>query len=279
MQITIRGNRRRRWLVAGWLTIVAILAGCSSSTPVGPIRSSVSFSTDPPSSTNTAATDAGTTSVSPVQPAGTLTASDGSGNTARLMISLGTIQPASQITDPVIQACADNISQLSSSLDHTMAVPVAIQIQLTSTLSSDIAVNLVNQYLAVKGDAPEPAANEEPFLLAEGYAAGPECAIPDAINGRIQWQNAPPGVPQTWHGYILQANAITPNDPTGAASAIHRLLLDPMITLGASLAKVNYLPASSPFEMLCQYPMGGGSGRPLLALSPSWVLNYGCSPA
>jgi hypothetical protein len=172
------------------------------------------------------------------------------------VISLGTIQPASQITDPVIQACANDISQLSSNLDHTMAVPIAIRIQLTSTLSSAIVVNLVNQYLAVKGDAPEPASNEEPFLLAEGYAAGPGCAIPDAINGRIQWQNAAPGVPQTWHGYILEPNAITPNDPTGAASAIHRLLLDPMVTLGASLAKVSYLPASSPFEMLCQYPDG-----------------------
>jgi hypothetical protein len=279
VQITIRGYRRRRWSVVGWLTVAAILAGCSSSTPAGPIRSSISFSTEPPSSTSTAATDSGATAPSPVQTAATFTASDDSGNTASMVISLGTIQPASQITDPVVQACAADISQLSSSLDHTMAVPVAIRIQLTSSLSSDIVVNLVNQYLAVKGDSPEAASNEEPFLLAEGYAAGPACAIPDAINGRIQWQNAPPGAPQTWHGYILQANAITPNDPTGAASAIHRLLLDPMVTLGASLAKVNYLPASSPFEVLCQYPMGGGGGRPLLAIVPSWVLNYGCSPA
>src|SRR5690349_1593233 len=102
------------------LIVVALLAGCSSSTPAGPVRSTVSFSTEPPSSTSTAATDSGTGSPSPVQTAGTFTASDNSGNTASMVISLGTVQPASQITDPVIQACADDISQLSSSLDHTM---------------------------------------------------------------------------------------------------------------------------------------------------------------
>jgi hypothetical protein len=255
------------------------LTACSGSTPVGPIRSSVSFSTDPPNVTSTAATDAGTASASPVQTAGTYTGSDDSGNAARMVISLGTIQPASQITDPVLQACADKVSSLSSSFDRTQAVPISIQIQLTSTLSSNLIVNLSEQYLAVHGGSPEAASNEEPFLLAAGYATGPECAIPDAINGRIQWQNARPGVPQVWHGYILQANAMTPNDPSGAASDIHRLLLNPLVSLSAaSLANMTFVTASSPSEVLCQYPMGGGGGRPLLAIDPSWVLNYGCSP-
>ncbi|MBV9821446.1 MAG: hypothetical protein JO144_04320, partial [Actinobacteria bacterium] len=117
------------------------------------------------------------------------------------------------------------------------------------------------------------------ILLAKAYSTGPECADPDA-NARVNWHNASPGVPYTWHGYILEPNAITPNDPTGAASDLPRLLLDPLVFLSAgSFPTINYDKASSPSEVLCQYPMGGGSGRPLLAIDPSTALNYGCSSA
>jgi hypothetical protein len=256
------------------------LTACSSSTPEGPVQSSISFSTDPPSVTSTAATESSTAAASAVQTAGTLTGSDDSGNAARLVISLGSIQPANQITDPVLQACADDLGKLGSNFDRTEAVPITIQIQLTSALSSNLIVNLAEQYLAVHGGSPEGASTEDAFLLAEGYASGPKCNQADAVEGWIHWTNASPGVPYVWHGYILEANTMTPNDPTGSASPIHRLLLDPLVSLSAgSLADMTFETASSPFEVLCRYPMGGGGGRPLLATDPSRVLSYGCSPA
>ncbi|MFL6164292.1 MAG: hypothetical protein ACJ74U_18985 [Jatrophihabitantaceae bacterium] len=196
-----------------------------------------------------------------------------------MVISLGTIQAASKISDNVIQACSSDIAQAGSSFDRTLAVPITIQLQLTSTLSSTIAVNLAKEYVAVAGGAPEPATNDKLILLAKGYASGPECDTPDG-DAQVVWQNAPAGVRQVWHGYILQPDAITPNAPTGGNSDIFRLLLDPTVSLSAgSLADLNYTTADSPFEVLCQYPIGGGGGRPLLAIEPSRVLNYGCSPA
>ncbi len=39
------------------------------------------------------------------------------------------------------------------------------------------------------------------------------------------------------------------------------------------------LLTNSPFAVLCQYPIAGGSGFQVLAIDPSAVLNYTCSTA
>jgi hypothetical protein len=260
------------------------LTACSSSTPVGPVQSSVSFSTEPPSSTSTAAIDSGAGLSSPMQTAGTYTASDSSGNTARMVISLGTIQPANQITDNLMQACSSDITQIGSSLDRSLAVPITVSIQLTSSLSNTLGVSLVDQYLAVAGGPPEKVIST-PIFFAEGYSDGSQCASPSmdpTTAGQITWNNAAAGIPHTWRGYLIRADAITPNDPTGAASDLHRLLVNPTVSLSETTpaANLNYITANSPFEVYCKYAVASlGNGRPLLAIDPSAVLNYGCSPA
>jgi hypothetical protein len=163
-------------------------------------------------------------------------------------------------------------------------VPITVSIQLTSSLASTIGVSLVDQYLAVAGGPPEKVIST-PIFFAGGYSSGPQCDSPARTPpqpGRSPGANAAAGIQHTWQGYLIQADAITPNDPNGAASDMHRLLLNPTVNLSETTpsANLNYVTANSPFEVLCQYAVASlGNGRPLLAIDPSRVLNYGCSPA
>ncbi|HJQ00846.1 MAG TPA: hypothetical protein VJ851_04540 [Jatrophihabitans sp.] len=216
-----------------------------------------------------------------MQTAAVLDAADSAGNKAKLTIGLGKIQPANQITDSLVQTCSSAIAGLGSSLDRSLAVAITVRIQVTSSLPTTLAVSLVDQYLAV-ADGPAEKVVSTPIFFAEGYSSGPQCASPSmdpTTAGQISWNNSPAGVQQAWHGYIIQANAITPNDPTGAASDLHKLLINPVVSVGQSTMNdsIHYDTANSPFEMLCQ--TFGGNNQPLVAIDPSAIVFKGCSPA
>jgi hypothetical protein len=277
---------RRRLAISSVIPLLGglLLAGCggSSGSSTGNQQAvtvpSTSMSANSPTRTTASNPASGDSSV---QTAAVVTTSDSAGNKASLTISLGKIQPANQITDSLVQTCSSNIASLGSSLDRSLAIPISLSIKVTSSLPTTLGVSLVDQYLAVPA-APVSKVVSTPIFFAEGYSDGPQCASPSmnpTTAGQITWNNSPAGAPQTWRGYIIQANAITPNDPTGSASDLHKLLIDPVVSVGQSTINdgIHYDTANSPFEMLCQ--SFGGDNQPLVAIDPTAVTSKGCSPA
>jgi hypothetical protein len=209
---------------------------------------------------------------SPTGPTTQFSATDKAGNAATFTVSLGTIQPANQITDPVIQACTDNIANLGSGLDRSLAIPISLHMQVTSSLPTTVSIRLGSDYLAEIGGQPDTAL-ANPIFFAKNYTEGPQCGslLQDADEAAsVAWKDATPTGQYTWHGYILQANALTPSDPTGATSDLHKLLIDPEVFLTDPISlNLTYNPANSPFEVTCQYPSAKAADDPSSPSTPS----------
>lgn len=167
----------------------------------------------------------------------------------------------------------------------------------TTVVDSWIHDLVINQIGGVHSDGSQTTAGSSPIVFQhDSIMGGTNDAVFDETSGSsltvtgclftadqtggnagvITWKNVSPGSSNTWQGDLIDANAITPNDPTGAHSDLRSLLLDPIVSLGGpQAADISYHNAQSANEVSCPSDFGQAPA-PYIAFDSTTVVKLKC---
>lgn len=251
----------RRSMLAVGLLVGGTLAGCSSS-PGAPVAQS---------STNAVAAPAAVSSSSsppappaPAAYAATGTASDSQGDTATVSVSVGTPVPLTSIGLENVSSCEDD--NFNYRTDQWMATPVQVTVTLTSSLAVPVFVSIDGTQAVDSSGSVGPNGNL-PGWASSAQGSG-NCEIET-----ISWGNVAPGHPVTWSGWLMDPDAITPDDPNGSSAETEILLL-PVLDFGSGDADFKSDAAASHNLVECGnlFPP-----TPEIAVDKSLAISRGCT--
>jgi hypothetical protein len=169
------------------------------------------------------------------------TASDQQGNSVAVSLAVGRAEPADQAAQAV-QACVLPLNDMGTGLDHSVAIPL----RLTAEVTSSVAVDLVVHLNGVKGltDGGGVTLPDQSLLWAVKYSDIPtECQGPtdSGSNGTVHWSAsvATPHAAKSWSTWLILAGGVTPNDPTGQLAA-GKIVIRPFVQLAGGLADFEF---------------------------------------
>jgi hypothetical protein len=273
-----RANRRLR-VRPGRLGMAGLMAlavsGCGSSSNPGPPPATPAAQT-----TSTPATTASTPSSSSATAGSvTTTMQDSSGNAVAVTIGVGTPGPMSSSSDQTLAACDEEVTSGESTPAASIAIPITVTMQVTSSQSTNVEVNLSALSGATGGGNATGASSflQGPTLWAGDYGGDPQCNVPAVGGGDVQWTPdvATPGVTHIWNAWLILPGVITPNDPSGL-SEVKRLLMQAAIGLnGATPSAPTYTGGSNLVACDGQAEFGSDS-LAYVAIDPAVALASGC---
>ncbi len=264
-----------RRLSIGMFFAIGLLTACSSSSSTSagvaaanPAQTASSSPADRGGSPTADSGSAAPTWNAPTGYAATGTAADSQGDKATVSISIGSPVPLTDLNQRNVSAC-DGMSDLSHGADQTMAIPVQITITITSSLATPVGVGLDGTDEVTSGG--NVGVNENWPLWATGPGGdGPKC---DSTDNGVAWVNVAAGQPSTWSGWLIDPEAITPDDPTGS-SAKKTIFLEPAVDVG--LTGGNFVPDLADSQNLVKCAAGVPDG-PVIAVVPQVALASGCT--
>lgn len=203
--------------------------------------------------TGTATTTAKTTSAKtetstapkPVKPKPTAptysaegTAENPDGDRIRVGIKVGKPQLVADLHDRAINACADMVIDAGSSSERSIAVPVSMRAAVTSSLATDVVVNLREiSRVSTGGNAAPLLGLQVPILWGWRFSDGPACTGAAQLSaGRVRWDAQSPSEFEAGAesgGWIILPGEVSPKHPKGKGSA-NRLLLQPTVEIGGA---------------------------------------------
>lgn len=263
-----------RWPYVGIFFAVGLLTACSSSSSMSAgvsAASAVPTVSNSASSGGSAAADSGSTaptSAAPSSYAATGTASDSQGDKVTVSINVGSPTALTELNQQNVSACTDVGANLSYDADRTVAIPVQVTATLTSSLATSVTVGLDGTDEVTSGGGVDSNGNF-PYWAAESSDVSLCAASGDAIF----WNGLAPGQPTTWSGWLIEPEAISPDDPTGS-SAKKAILLEPAVDLG--LSNGDWEPVLADSHNLVKCAAGVPFGA-VIAVDPQIALASGCT--
>jgi hypothetical protein len=254
---------RRTYVVM--LFAVGLLTACSSSSPTSVISapaSGVPATASPADASGPASPPAG-----PSSPAATGTATDGQGDKATVSITVGNPTPLTNLNQQNVNAC-DDFGDISADASQTIAIPVQITVTVTSSLATSVGVDIDGTHEVTSGGDVDVNGNLPSWATESG--GGPQC---DSSGGGVTWNNLAPGQPSTWSGWLIDPEAITPDDPAGS-SAKKMIFLEPVVNMGSSDG--NFVPDLADSMNLVTCTAGVPFGA-VIAVDPQVALAAGCT--
>ena len=224
-----------------------------------------------PASTPSAAPAAAKT---PIGNAVTGLVTDSQGDKLQLSLAIGQPEPLTDTNDPVAHDCDDRLEE--GSINQVVVYPI----EVTQTLESSVAVPihlLLSQYSITTTSNMVQSAGvfgvDPEYGIAATVGGSDYCGV---VDGDVTWQNESPGQTETFDGYILVTDAITPNDPTGLQIA-GALFLDPDLSVGGG-AEGDFTPdtANSPNLVHCMGSSGYMDSTSYVAMDYANALKDGC---
>jgi hypothetical protein len=190
---------------------------------------------------------------------------DGQGDKATIGIGVGTPTGLSSLNQVGMGTC-DNESNLSYDVGQTMAIPVQITVTLTSSVATPVTVALDGSNEVTSGGGTDSNGNLPYWAAASSNDA--ECE-----SNAVMWNSLAPGQSDTWSGWLIDPEAITPDDPTGS-SANETIFLEPAVNLGMNDGDFAPDPATSHNLVKCAAGVPYGA---VIAVDPQVALSSGCT--
>ena len=251
----------RRLAFAAAVLVTGTLAGCGSSSGA-PAADSSANAVSAPTAISLPSSPAPTV---PMSHAATGTASDSQGDTATVSISVGAPVSLTSIGVGNVSPCDEMGENFNYQTDQWMATPVQVTVTLTSSL--DVPV-----IMAIDGTHEiDTSGNAEPNGNLPGWASSAQ-DVSNCQNEAISWNNVASGQTVSWNGWLMDPDAITPDDPNGS-SAKTELFLMPDLELGSGNADFKPDAAASHNLVDCGEVMPG----PEIAVNRSVALSRGCT--
>lgn len=202
-------------------------------------------------------------------------ASTEAGDEVSVKVTAGPAEPMTEVSDSLVDVCRQQIAEIGSSPQRTLAVPVAVTVNILSSPPPDLAVTL-GEVGPVEGAEGYVPVEEVIPVWAENYSEGPECAMEYGTGGSVHWGpgELAPGEESTWNGYMLFTEAITPNNDGEELG--EALVFEPSVNLAGRLAPIKYEHAASPSLVHCDLSSAIYGRAPLIALDREVALERGC---
>ena len=257
-----------RKLSAAILLLALGLAACSSSSSPGADPAShapVASSAPAPSpSTHTYAPSIPLSAVGKVI--------DSSGDKADIDVTIGTPEPLTGLSPSQVSTCGDT-SVFQFEPNRSVAIPIEIDAEIVSSLSSPLGVELDGSQLVTSGGGVASDGNEPMWAQSTSNSAPP--CDPSSAGGDVGvlWNNLTPNVSSTWEGWLVLPAAITPNDPSGGSVANRVFLLLPNVNFGSSDG--TWRPRGSLSHNLVK--CSGVMPPTVIAVSPKTALAHSCT--
>jgi hypothetical protein len=195
------------------------------------------------------------------------TATDSQGDKATVSISIGSPTPLTDLNQQNVSAC-DDMSNLSYDANQTMAIPVQMTVTVTSSIATPVGIDLDGTHDVASGGNVDVNGNLPSW--ATGSGGGGQC---DSSGGGVTWDSVAPGQSGTWSGWLIDPQAITPDDPTGS-SAKETIFLEPVVNLGMNDG--NFVPDLANSQDLVKCTAGVPFGA-VIAVAPQVALASGCT--
>jgi len=202
-------------------------------------------------------------------------ASTEAGDEVSVKVTAGPAEPMAEVSDSLVNVCRQQISELGSSPQRTLAVPVTVTVTILSSPPPDLEVSL-GEVGPVEGPDGYVPIEEVIPVWAENFSEGPECEIEYDSGGHVHWGigDLSPGEESTWNGYMLFTEAITPNN--SGEELGETLVFEPLVNLAGALAPIKYEHATSPSLVHCNLSTAIYGRAPLVALNQAVALERGC---
>ena len=275
------GRTRTTWGTAAIVLSLSssLLAACSSSSSLtaaaAPASTSPASSAAPipPPSSPVASSSPSAVSVAPATFAatGSGTATDSQGDAATVSVSVGTPVPQLSLNQAELTGCTSE-DVISDGADQTMAIPL----QITATLTSSIATDVLVEVNGTQVVAPGGNVTGNPNMVSATWAAysgDSACTNSGGIDGTLEWDNVAPGQTVTWSGWELDPDVITPDDTSG--NAVDQVTFqEPGVSFGNGGADFTYDTERSQNLVTCPGQIDGG---PIIAVDASIARANGCT--
>lgn len=254
----------------GMLLVIGLgAAGCASSstTANAPATSTAQSASSGATSTDTSTAASGSsapTTAALSTYAATGTATDGQGDAATVSITVGSPTALTSLNQQDMSSCDD--INLGDDANQTIAVPTAITVTLTSSIATSVAVSLDGTQQVTSGGNVQPNGNLPSWAAASSDDA--ECS-----SDSITWNSLASGQSDTWSGWLIEQQTITPDDPTGS-SASETIFLEPVVDLGMNDG--DFVPDLAHSRNLVKCAAGVPDGA-VIAVDPKVALSSGCT--
>lgn len=198
--------------------LAALLLGCTALAGCGHAQHLVvehtAAAATTATGTQTIEATATSSSSDPAYPnAATGTVSDQRGDRATLSASMGEPQPLADVHEAATEDCTDAINEAGQSVNSAIAIPVQINVEVTSATQVPLAVS-IGVGMVSSGGFVARLPEDTSRLFASSFGSGPQCGETD---GEVVWtaEELPPHTAEHWHTWIVILNAATPHDPSG----------------------------------------------------------------
>jgi len=202
-------------------------------------------------------------------------ASTEAGDEVSVKVTAGPAEPMTDVSDSLVNVCREQISELGSSPQRTLAVPVTVTVSILSSPPPDLEV-MLGEVGPVEGTEGYVPIEEVIPVWAENFSEGAECEFEYGSGGNVHWGTGElsPGEESTWNGYMLFTEAITPNNDGEELG--ETLVFEPLVDLAGQLAPIKYEKAASPSLVHCSLSDATYGRAPLIALNQEVALERGC---
>jgi hypothetical protein len=208
------------------------------------------------------------------------TTSDQQGNQATVTVGVGTPQPLEQVSNPVATACDATITNAGQSLGSAIAIPLRVTAELTSALKAPVGVDLNEGVYYLDPHSHEIVQFSNYPSYSELWSAvygGSEPQCPTTAEAKWAAEVVTPHAPVTWEPWLVIANAITPDDPSGEA-VIDRILIGPGAGVGSGKGNGALSPQGSGWvQCSADTSITGPESSPFLAVDPTAAAEQGCT--
>jgi hypothetical protein len=202
-------------------------------------------------------------------------ASTEAGDEVSIRVTAGSAEPMADVSNSLVNVCRQQISELGSSPQRTLAVPITVTVTILSSPPPDLLVTL-GEVGPVEGPEGYVPIEEVVPVWAENYSDGPECGVEFGSSGQVHWGIGELGTGEesSWDAYMLFTEAITPNN--SGEELGETLVFEPLVDLAGRLAPIKYEHATSPSLVHCSLSTATYGRAPLMALDRSVALERGC---
>jgi hypothetical protein len=269
------------------LLSASLLAACGSSSTTSataPINTSPASSSGPislvtPSDVPSTTPAAALTSAAPAASAISGTVTDSQGDAATVNVNIGTPVPQLSLNQAELIGCSSEDGPvISDGANQNMAIPLQFTVTLTSSIATDVGLEMVGSYVV----APGGNINSNPNAVTDTwvtYTSDSACGGGGSDDSLV-WDNVTPGQSVTWSGWEIDPDAITPDDMTGSAAS-QVMFLQPGGGFGDGSGVFTIDGATSQNLVNCPGLVNGGAavaiGGPVIAVNPSVALTNGCT--
>ena len=158
------------------------------------------------------------------------TVTDDQGDQVTFGIAIGRPEVVSQISDPNAHDCDDQYQQDGTGADRAVAYPVNVTAKVTSSVPATVAVTLSTNWSVSSGGNLSPT--NGPIYWDGMYDGTDQCSADAGNAGEVNFENLPPGQSYGWEAYLIVANAVTPDDPTGVNPDAGLVIIERRCRLG-----------------------------------------------